>query len=68
LFQRLEELGREPQLCDTLMPFFENAVMCGWQNSPRDGELRNFSRYLIEEIPKVLSFMHDYVEKTEGLK
>jgi len=34
----------------------------------RDGELRNFCRYLMEEIPKVLSFMYDYVEKTTGLK
>ena len=34
----------------------------------KDGELRNFCRYLMEEIPKVLSFMYDYVKKTEGLK
>ena len=33
----------------------------------RDGELRNFCRYLMEEIPKVLSFVYDYMEKTEGL-
>ena len=34
----------------------------------RDSELRNFCCHLMEEIPKVFSFMYDYVEKTEGLK
>lgn len=34
----------------------------------RDGELRNFCLYLMEEIPQVLSFMYEYVEKTNGLR
>ena len=32
----------------------------------RDGELRNFCRYLMEEIPQVLSFMYEYVEKKKN--
>ena len=34
----------------------------------RDGELRNFCRYLMEEIPQVLTFMYDYLEGKKGLK
>ena len=33
----------------------------------RDGELRNFCRYLMEEIPQVLTFMYDYLEGKKGL-
>lgn len=29
VFKDLEEQGWEPQLCDTPVPYFENAVMCG---------------------------------------
>lgn len=29
LFRELEEQGWEPQLCDTPVPYYENAVMCG---------------------------------------
>lgn len=34
----------------------------------RDGELRNFCRYLMEEIPQVLTFMYDYLEGKKGLR
>ena len=34
----------------------------------RDSELRNFCRFLMEEIPKVLTFMYDYLEGKKGLK
>ena len=33
----------------------------------RDSELRNFCRYLMEEIPQVLTFMYDYLEGKKGL-
>ncbi len=29
IFKDLEEQGWEPRLCDTAVPYFENAVMCG---------------------------------------
>lgn len=29
IFRELEEQGWEPQLCDTPVPYYENAVMCG---------------------------------------
>ena len=34
----------------------------------KDHELRNFCRYLMEEIPQVLSFMYDYVAGAKGLR
>ena len=33
----------------------------------RDSELRSFCRYLMEEIPQVLTFMYDYLEGKKGL-
>ena len=33
----------------------------------KDSELRNFCRYLMEEIPQVLTFMYDYLEGKKGL-
>ncbi len=33
----------------------------------KDHELRNFCRYLMEEIPQVLTFMYDYLEGKKGL-
>lgn len=34
----------------------------------RDGELQNFCRYLMEEIPQVLSFMYEYLEGKKALR
>jgi len=33
----------------------------------RDSELRNFCRFLMEEIPQVLTFMYDYLEGKKSL-
>lgn len=36
MFRELEEQGWEPMLCDTPVPYFENAVMCGTPNDIGD--------------------------------
>lgn len=36
MFRELEEQGWEPMLCDTPVPYYENAVMCGTPNELGD--------------------------------